>query len=389
MKRNYKVFFPSNTGSFSEQVQSTLESLQMYAVDVNLLFVTVFVASDSDSDFFQKKKEVLISFQKSFPEIPLCVLAQAPADNSLVALEICYTDATVIVNYKRWNDQMCYTIASEGESRYLFSAGLAMNVQSGDHVPSLKIQSESAFSIMQAILSKEEFSMDHVIRQWNYIPRLVEEVDVEGKTYQNYQIFNEIRQKYYSYYKKKDGYPAATGIGSSNGVVTISFIAVSDMLCEDSYELSNPNQIDAYNYGQEVLIGDPLLEQQKKTPLFERGKVLCESEHSTFFISGTASILGQETVHVGDVAGQTEQTIQNITSLMSPDASKSAAQIIDMNSSKEVSYLRVYIKDKSDFPVVRQICENQYGADSCINYVEAEVCRTNLLVEIEGEFIAR
>ena len=71
---------------------------------------------------------------------------------------------------------------------------------------------------------------------------------------------------------------------------------------------------------------------------------------------------------------------------MSPDASERAAQLIDMNCSKEVAYLRVYIKDKSDFPVVRQICEEQYGAQSCINYVEAEVCRTNLLVEIEGEF---
>ena len=389
MKRNYKVLFPNNTGSFSEQIQSTIESLQTYAVDVNLLFVTVFVASEDDADFFQKKKEAIALFKNHFDVLPLCVLAQAPANNSLVALEVCSTNTSVVVVYKRWNEQMCYTIASEGESRYLFSAGLAMDILQFDHIPSLKIQSESAFSIMQSILSKEEFAMDQVVRQWNYIPRLVEEVDVEGKTFQNYQIFNEIRQKYYSSYKNKSGYPAATGIGSSNGVVTISFIAVSDTLCERSYELSNPNQIDAYNYGQDVLIGHPLLELQKKTPLFERGKVMCESEQSTFFISGTASILGQETVHLGDVAGQTEQTIQNIASLLSPDASKKAAQSIDMNGSKEVAYLRVYIKDKSDFPIVQQICEKEYGANCCINYVEAEVCRTNLLVEIEGEFIGR
>jgi hypothetical protein len=386
MKRKYTLFFPNNTGSFSEQVQSIFELLQTNAVDVNLLFVTVFVASDSDVDFFLKKREAVARFQKSFPQVPICVLAQAPANNALVALEVCFTDASVTVNYKRWNNQMSYTIATQGDSRYLFSAGLSMDIQPGHSIPSLKIQSESAFSIMQSILTKEELSMDHVIRQWNYIPRLVEEVDVEGKTYQNYQIFNEIRQKYYSYYKKKSGYPAATGIGSSNGVVTISFMAVSDTLCEDALELSNPNQIDAYNYGQEVLVGYPLLEQQKKTPLFERGKVLSESDQFTFFISGTASIIGQETVCIGNVAGQTTQTIQNITSLMSPDASERAAQLIDMNCSKEVAYLRVYIKDKSDFPVVRQICEEQYGAQSCINYVEAEVCRTNLLVEIEGEF---
>ena len=387
MKRNYKVLSPNNSGSFSEQLQSTLESVQTYAVGINLLCVNVFISSEDDADFFQKKKEAILSFKRCFSGLPLCVLAQAPANNSLVALEVCSTDTAVIVDYKRWNDQMYYTIASEGEHRYLFSAGLAMDIQPNEPVPSLKIQSESAFSIMQSILSKEQFSMDQVVRQWNYIPRLVEEVDVEGKTFQNYQIFNEIRQKYYSYYKKKSGYPAATGIGSSNGVVTISFIAVSDSLCDASYELSNPNQIDAYNYGQEVLIGDPLLEQHKKTPLFERGKVMRECEQSTFFISGTASILGQETVYIGDVAGQTEQTIQNITSLMSPDASKGATPIIHRNLSKELAYLRVYVKDKSDFPIVQQICEKEYGANSCINYVEAEVCRTNLLVEIEGEFI--
>ena len=98
---------------------------------------------------------------------------------------------------------MSYTIATQGDSRYLFSAGLSMDIQPGHSIPSLKIQSESAFSIMQSILTKEELSMDHVIRQWNYIPRLVEEVDVEGKTYQNYQIFTRFRQKYYSYYIRR------------------------------------------------------------------------------------------------------------------------------------------------------------------------------------------
>ena len=243
MKRKYTLFFPNNTGSFSEQVQSIFELLQTNAVDVNLLFVTVFVASDSDVDFFLKKREAVARFQKSFPQVPICVLAQAPANNALVALEVCFTDASVTVNYKRWNNQMSYTIATQGDSRYLFSAGLSMDIQPGHSIPSLKIQSESAFSIMQSILTKEELSMDHVIRQWNYIPRLVEEVDVEGKTYQNYQIFNEIRQKYYSYYKKKSGYPAATGIGSSNGVVTISFMAVSDTLCEDALELDRCLQL--------------------------------------------------------------------------------------------------------------------------------------------------
>ncbi len=389
MKRNYIVLLPKNTGTFSDQLQSTLESVQSYAADVNLLYLNVFVHSEDDVDFFQKKMETIALFKNHFEGLPLCVLAQAPANNSLVALEVCSTDITVNVDYKKWNNEICYSIASEGENRYLFSAGLAMDILPNEYIPSLKIQSESAFSIMQSILSKEQFSMDQVVRQWNYIPRLVDEVDVDGKTYQNYQVFNEIRQKYYSYYKKETGYPAATGIGSSHGVITISFIAISDSLRDVSFELSNPNQIDAYNYGQEVLIGNPLLEEQKKTPLFERGKVLQEKEQTAFFISGTASILGQETVCVGDVSGQTMQTICNITSLMAPAASIVASSVINMNQSKALSYLRVYIKDKQDFPIVQKICEQEYGTECCINYVQAEVCRANLLVEIEGEFNGR
>ncbi|HCY40704.1 MAG TPA: hypothetical protein DHV48_05010 [Prolixibacteraceae bacterium] len=77
-------------------------------------------------------------------------------------------------------------------------------------------------------------------------------------------------------------------------------------------------------------------------------------------------------------------TIQNILSLIS--AENLSKHGIDGVAEVSISYLCAYIKYKEDLPVVKQICR-EYFPLIPILFVVADICRPELLVEIEGQAI--
>jgi enamine deaminase RidA (YjgF/YER057c/UK114 family) len=166
------------------------------------------------------------------------------------------------------------------------------------------------------------------------------------------------------------------------GSVTIDFIAAKRNENTLIAGLSNPNQINAFSYGQDVLVGSAIkANENKKAPLFERAKYIGKKETGFVFISGTASIAGEKTIGLDDIKEQTQVTIKNISDLTSGDNIKSIG--VEM-SKKAYTYLRVYVKREDDFDAVRKICKEKYG-DIPILFIKADICRDNLLVEIEGE----
>jgi len=79
-------------------------------------------------------------------------------------------------------------------------------------------------------------------------------------------------------------------------------------------------------------------------------------------------------------------TIENIKALAS--AENLRRQCHDIKSIPETySYIRVYVKHKQDIPAVRSICNEVYG-NTPATFVVADICRDNLLVEIEAELIS-
>ncbi|HNZ72826.1 MAG TPA: dioxygenase, partial [Prolixibacteraceae bacterium] len=151
--------------------------------------------------------------------------------------------------------------------------------------------------------------------------------------------------------------------------------------------ISNPVQSESYKYGQTVLVGAPGCSlKQNQPPQFERAKLISLGDQSRLIISGTASIKGQETVGLGDVEEQTRTTIENIEALASPENLKRQFPQLGAVPSR-YSYIRVYVKHKKDFGKVRNICTDFYGQVPAM-YVVADICRDNLLVEIEAELIS-
>jgi chorismate lyase/3-hydroxybenzoate synthase len=97
-------------------------------------------------------------------------------------------------------------------------------------------------------------------------------------------------------------------------------------------------------------------------------------------VAGTASIRGELTVHVGDVDAQTIETLDNVDALLAAAELKRGQG----DARGRLTSLRVYIVRPDDLAVVRDRIEERYGVIEDIEFAQAELCRTDLLVEIEG-----
>ena len=86
---------------------------------------------------------------------------------------------------------------------------------------------------------------------------------------------------------------------------------------------------------------------------------------------------------VDDPAMQTEVTIDNIRRLYSEEVLKTLS---DGNLEPTYDHARVYVKFRKDFPAIKRAFRKNYG-NLPVVYIIADICRTDLLVEIEGKVI--
>ena len=111
-----------------------------------------------------------------------------------------------------------------------------------------------------------------------------------------------------------------------------------------------------------------------------RAATINNGNNEVLFISGTASIVGHATLHHGDVIAQTRETVANLAipieqaNLRHPTAPYALQDLI----------YRVYVRHAHDYPLVRTTLEQLVGNAIEAAYLQADVCRTDLLVEIEA-----
>jgi enamine deaminase RidA (YjgF/YER057c/UK114 family) len=359
-------FYIDKQASLDEELIEVKNVLQPCCDANTLVGITFFISAHEDADYITIRAALSVFFQKHFGHLPLSVIAQ-PAEKG-TAIEVWTHDTCKNLQHKQLFGINC-AVYEDVWGKAVWGLGIA----AAHATLSFREQAGDAFERMHGALAAEGLTVDDLVRQWNYIPRILATHWENGCCYQHYQLFNDIRQFYYGMYQCNRIYPAATGIGMEAGVVTIDFFAVKKNEATHITGIENPKQIHAYNYGQTVLVGSPIKENElKKTPLFERAKYIKTNEEALMFISGTASILGEHTVGINDVARQSLTTIANVTELTTRE------------NCPDYSYLRVYVKRQEDIDTVRKICTQRYG-NIPVLYVKADVCRDDLLVEIEGE----
>jgi chorismatase len=169
--------------------------------------------------------------------------------------------------------------------------------------------------------------------------------------------------------------PAATGIGSRGGGIAFYLVATRT---GRQVNIENGRQVPAYHY--------PRL-HGPRSPSFARATYLLPegAEESTgrIYVSGTASIVGHLTMHAGDITRQCQETLANITHLVSAD-NLAAHGVHRGHTLTDLRDIKIYVRHHEHIETVREICTGAFDAAAEIFFLNADICRADLLVEIEA-----
>ncbi len=213
----------------------------------------------------------------------------------------------------------------------------------------------------------------HLLRLWNYLPQ----INADGGGLERYRQFNLGRQQAFldAGQAAFDGAPAACAIGLHKGRLCVRFIAGRT----PPLPIENPRQTSAYRYPASY---------GPRAPTFSRAALAAlGGGEIALFVSGTASIVGHETVHAGNLQAQVHETLINLHTVISEANARSSARF-DLAATDLVVYVRL----AEHAPLIRRELEQSLGADSHALrqavFLEADICRSDLLVEIEAHATA-
>ena len=253
-------------------------------------------------------------------------------------------------------------------------------VEHNDKNLTIAEQSEHVFGIMARILKIEQLELNMVDRQWNYLENITRNCEKAG---QHYQQLNDCRSSYYATTTWGNGYPSATGIGTSAGGLIVQFDAAL-LHSARTVSLDNSLQVAAHQYSKQVLINGET--DNTTTPKFERAKAVVYSSvfgdtKAQIYVSGTAAIRGEKSLENVDIQEQTIATIQNVEYLISLDNLKK--HNIRVPKVPKIQIFRVYLKSETMYKEAQEIIARRYPATPTL-YVVSDICRDELLIEIEG-----
>ena len=362
---------PKNAcGTLNDQFEQCMHQIAAINTGKKIYKLNFFVSIDEGFFYDEFKTTIDRKVSEKFSnQLLLNVIAQPPLT------------CKVLVEVFVYNSQLWATrfIEKADDSAILFkhkrSEILIGNVHSNNKLAYRK-DADAVFLSLKEFLNEVNFPVSSIVRQWNYLENII---GFEGKN-QNYQEFNNARSDFYGTSFEKSGYPAATGIGTNSGGIIVEFVAVNSEEIK-TFPVDNKEQISAHKYSKDVLVGAE--RKIKTTPKFERARYLELFNKKMIFISGTASILGEKTVGVDNPVEQTHITLENIKRLYSSDVLESLS---DNNLQAKYGHARVYIKNRNDFKAIKRTFRLHFG-DLPVVYIIADVCRDDLLVEIEGKVI--
>ncbi len=97
------------------------------------------------------------------------------------------------------------------------------------------------------------------------------------------------------------------------------------------------------------------------------------------FVSGTASVVGHETAHVGDVSAQFEETLRNLDEVIASAANRAGHSA----TFKDSSTAKLYVRNGADAAAIVERLRNA-APDTSLLVIESDICRHDLLLEIEA-----
>ena len=191
----------------------------------------------------------------------------------------------------------------------------------------------------------------YFVRMWNYVGSINE----HDAGRERYQLFCAGRHDAFvsaGYHHDVD-LPAASAVGMPGRGLITYFLAARDA----GTQVENPRQVAAYNYPRQY---------GPKSPSFSRATTW----RDVVFVSGTSSVVGHESVHVGDVGAQLDETLRNIEVVLARTGRTLA----------NVTTAKTYVRNVADYELIASRLADVFPSNL---YLESDICRADLLLEIE------
>jgi chorismate lyase/3-hydroxybenzoate synthase len=235
-----------------------------------------------------------------------------------------------------------------------------------DENPDTLLDTVTYTAYRRLLVQARALGYPHLLRVWNYFPS----INLESDGLERYQRFCAGRHQALA--ESLTGFPhtlpAGTAIGTMSGPLKIHFLASR----QSGTHVENPRQVSAYEY---PLIYGP------RSPSFARASLRQSVSGSHLLISGTASVVGHVSVHIGDPSKQTLEIMQNLNALLTH-----TEQLHGMTRGQWYgqALFKIYIRHPEHVAMIRDILQEQLPSHTQVLYLQGDMCRSELLLEVEG-----
>ena len=224
--------------------------------------------------------------------------------------------------------------------------------------------SKIAYEELQTFLGRSPHHWP--LKIWNYIPGINE----GNEDQERYRQFCVGRAKALAEgYGDHPPMPAATAIGVAADEPALQVYFLAGAL--PGLNVENPRQVNAWQYPRQY---------SPRSPLFSRGTIMQVGPSRQFLISGTASVVGHETHH-DNAKDQIVESVRNVKSLMEEGQRLLGGQRPSLSDS---GVLRVYVRNGGDYPDIEKMLNTLIPDDMPRVYLNGDICRTDLLTEVDG-----
>ncbi len=383
MYKLYKTISSNQSNSnLLDEIADCLKQLDLFVhsneITLNeIIKITVFLNASSNTNYLKikqlLKKELAIYFKNEVPSISY--ISQGNILNRHFLLEVITIDKLAVAQKVQIQRKKYKNLNLTRVKYHNFDEIYINGITSSTKVKNFEDKVTQSFNLLESILNRENIGFQNIIKQWNYI----ENITGFSNQNQNYKIFNTIRSTYYEKNNLKNNYPAATGIGMKNGGFVMDIIAITNLAEHQIQSIDNPKQVQPYNYSGSVIeqVKGEIIDTTQK-PKFERAKFIQNQFLKTLYVSGTASIIGEKSVHENEMILQTEATLLNIKELF--DLTNKTDHLF--KNHLKINNFRVYIKHESHLKEIDDSCK-KYFKDIEPIYLISDICRNELLIEIE------
>ena len=264
--------------------------------------------------------------------------------------------ATGPVHTGQWSDS---AVAPSCQVRYAHDGAYLFAVIELDEREhgGILLTAEHAYAAIRRF--QQQCGYPHLLRMWNYM----DAINDGAGDLERYRQFNVGRGRGLG--EVTQNYPSATAIGRQQADHVLQVFWLAGKVAGQSLE--NPRQVSAYHYPR---VHGPV------SPSFARALI---APDDTLLISGTASIVGHHSRHHDDAMAQLEETIRNLNSF--------APHACGRRGDARGDLLKVYVRDPELTPRIAERLRQVYPGSEIL-FVAADVCRRELLLEIEAISLA-